>query len=125
MEEFKIVEPLKANRWLIKTEGVDIQQYLFRKYKIYNEGPEIIFKTEFYESVTDNVNPKDLLNLTSITIEYLDPTGVVINSLNFDVKGVNFKQKQSYSKDDLMITKLRVVVNKDTMKLLTPLVKKI
>jgi len=125
MEEFKIVEPLKANRWLIKTEGVDIQQYLFRKYKIYNEGSEIIFKTEFYESVTDNVNPKDLLNLTSITIEYLDPTGAVVNSLNFDVKGVNFKQKQSYSKDDLMITKLRVVVNKDTMKLLTPLVKKI
>jgi hypothetical protein len=125
MEEFKIVEPLKANRWLIKTEGVDIQQYLFRKYKIYNEGSEIIFKTEFYETVTDSVNPKDLLNLTSITIEYLDPTGVVINSLNFDVKGVNFKQKQSYSKDDLMITKLRVVVNKDTMKLLTPLVKKI
>lgn len=125
MEEFKIVEPLKANRWLIKTEGVDIQQYLFRKYKIYNEGSEIIFKTEFYESVTDNVNPKDLLNLTSITIEYLDPTGAVVNSLNFDVKGVNFKQKQSYSKDDLMVTKLRVVVNKDTMKLLTPLVKKI
>jgi hypothetical protein len=124
MEEFKIVEPLKANRWLIKTEGVDIQQYLFRKYKIYNEGSEIIFKTEFYESVTDNVNPKDLLNLTSITIEYLDPTGAVVNSLNFDVKGVNFKQKQSYSKDDLMITKLRVVVNKDTMKLLTPLVKR-
>jgi hypothetical protein len=124
MVELKFVEPLKANRWLIKTEGVDIQQYLFRKYKIYNEGPEIIFKTEFYESVTDNVNPKDLLNLTSITIEYLDPTGAVVNSLNFDVKGVNFKQKQSYSKDDLMITKLRVVVNKDTMKLLTPLVKR-
>lgn len=118
MEEFKIVEPLKSNRWLIKTEGMEIEPYLFRKYKISNEGEEIIFKTEFYETVEQSYNPKDILNIVGFTIEYLDPTGIMINGLKFDVRGINFEQKMSYGKDKLMITKIRVIINKDTLTLI-------
>jgi len=125
MENFEPVEPLKSNRFLIKTEGVEIKPFLFRKYKIYNEGPDIIFKTEFYETVIDSVNPKNLLELKSITIEYLDSTGAIVNSLNFEVNGINFKQKQSYAKDNLQITKLRVLINKDSLKLLTSKIKNV
>jgi len=118
MEEFKIVEPLKSNRWLIKTEGMEIEPYLFRKYKISNEGEDIIFKTEFYETVEQSYNPKDILNIVGFTIEYLDPTGIMINGLKFDVRGINFEQKMSYGKDKLMITKIRVIINKDTLTLI-------
>jgi hypothetical protein len=118
MKNFEPVEPLKSNRWLIRTEGMDIEPFLFRKYKLFNEGEDIIFTTEFYETVAQSYNPKDLLNIVGFSIEYLDPIGTNVSELKFDVKGINFKRKDSYSKDDLMITKLRVVVNKDSMKIL-------
>jgi hypothetical protein len=114
---FEPIEPLKSNRWIIKTEGTEIKPFLFRKYKIFNEGEEIIFTTEFFETVNDAYNPKDLLNIFGVTIEYVDPIGEVIHKLKFDVKGLNFEIKQSYSKDKLQITKLRFIVNKDTLRL--------
>ena len=86
--EFRPVEPLMENRWFIKTHPININPYLFRKYKMYNEGETIIFKTEFLETVMDTYNPKELLEITDITVEYLDPIGHV----------------------DLMITKLRVII---------------
>jgi hypothetical protein len=117
MEEFKLVEPLKSNRWLIRTEGMEIEPYLFRKYKIFNEGEDIIFKTEFYETVVQTYNPKDILNIVGVTIEYLDPTGIAVQKIKFDVKGINFEIKQSYGKDKLQITKLRFVIDKNTLHL--------
>jgi hypothetical protein len=117
VERFPLIEPLKCNRWIIKLDGMDIEPFLFRKYKMYNEGEEIIFLTEYFETVQQSYNPKDLLNIVGVTIEYLDPTGVVIQTLKFDVKGLNFEIKQSYGKDKLQIVKLRFVVNKDTMNL--------
>ena len=116
-EKFPLLEPLKCNRWLIRFEGLDIEPYLFRKSKMYNEGDEIIFLTEYLETVQNTYNPKDLLNIVAVTIEYLDPTGVAVQKLKFDVKGLNFKIKQSYKKDKFQITKLRFVVNTDTLHL--------
>jgi hypothetical protein len=84
---------------------------------MYNEGDEIIFLTEYLETVQNTYNPKDLLNIVAVTIEYLDPTGVVVQKLKFDVKVLNFKIKQSYKKDKFQITKLRFVVNTDTLHL--------
>jgi hypothetical protein len=97
---------------------MDIKPYLFRKYKIFNEGEDIIFKTEFYETVEQSYNPKDILNIVGFTIEYLDPTGTMVNGLKFDVKGINFEQKMSYGKDKLMITKIRVIIDKNTLNLI-------
>ncbi len=114
---FESIEPLKSNRWIIKTDGTEIKPFLFRKYKIFNEGEEIVFTTEFFETVIDAYNPKDLLNIFGVTIEYVDPVGDVIHKLKFDVKGLNFEIKQSYGKDKLQITKLRFIVNKDTLRL--------
>lgn len=112
---FKPVEPLKSNRFLIRLQGVDIPEYLFRNYKLYNEGDDLIFTTSFYETVNYVFNPKDFFNIISVNIEYLSPVGDVVNGLTFDVKGSNFKRKQSYFNDDLQITKLRFIVNVDTI----------
>jgi hypothetical protein len=112
---FKPVEPLKSNRFLIKIEGVDIPNYLFRKYKLHNESDNLIFTTSFYETVNYIFNPKDFFNIISVDIQYLDPIGEVVNGLKFDVKGSNFESKESYKNDDLKITKLRFIVNVDTI----------
>jgi hypothetical protein len=115
---FNPVEPLKSNRWIIKLNGMDIPPYLFRKYKIYNEGDEIIFKTEFFETIEWSYNIKDIFNIDEVTIEYLSPVGDVINGVKFKTKGINFERKHSYSDDDLMITKLRLIIDVKSLELL-------
>lgn len=108
--KFENFEPLQGNRWIINTHPISIIPYLFRKYKMYNEGELIIFETEFIETVMDTYNPKELLEITDITLEYLDPIGSVVGGLIMKVNGINFKRKHSYSGNDLMITKLRIVI---------------
>jgi len=112
-----LIEPLKSNRWVIKFQGIDISPYLFRKYKIYNEGKEIIFTTEFFESVQWSYNIKDIFNIESVIIEYLSPVGDVVNGIKFIPKGINFERKHSYSDDGLMITKLRFIIDTNTLSL--------
>ena len=110
--EFRPIEPLMENRWIIRTHPLEISPYLFRKYKMFNEGGQIVLKTKFFETVECSYNPKDLLNITDITIEYLDPTGTVVGGLKMTVKGFNFEREHSYSGDNLMMTKLRVIIDK-------------
>ena len=112
------VEPLKENRFLINLHGTNIPSFLFREYKLYNEGEQMIFETEFYETVNYSFNPKDIFNITSVTLSYLDPVGEEVGGLYFMVSGSNLFRKQSYSNDDLQITNLRFVADVDTMKLL-------
>lgn len=114
----ELIEPLKSNRWVIKFEGMDVPSYLFRKYKIYNEGDEIIFTTEFFESVQWSHNVKDIFNIQKVIIEYLSPVGDVVNGLTFFPKGINFERKHSYSDDGLMITKLRFIIDVNTLSLI-------
>jgi hypothetical protein len=117
LNDASVFEPLRANRFLITFSGVDIPAYLFRKYKIFNVGDDLIFKTEFFETVNFSFNPADLVKITGVIIEYLDPTGAVVNSLKFEVEGINYKIKQSYASDELQTNKFRIVINKKTMKL--------
>lgn len=116
--EFTPMEPLLSNRWLIKLNGLHIEPFLFRKYKIYNQGDDIIFTTQFFETVQHSYNPKDFFNIEDITIEYLDPVGDVVNGLTFKPKGINFKRKHSYSNNNLMITKLRTIIDAKTLTLI-------
>ena len=108
--EFKNYEPLRSNRWLIETYPTKINPYLFRKYKMFNEGKEIIFKTEFFEIVQESYNPIDLMNITDITLNYLDPINEVVGGFKMLVGGMNFEKNHSYSNDDLLTTKLRFVI---------------
>jgi hypothetical protein len=108
--EFKATEPLKENRWIINTYPFKINYFLFRKYKMYNQGESIIFETSFFETIDEVINPKDLMEITDISIEYLDPIGNTVGGLKLLVKGINFEKKHSYKKDKLLTTKLRFVI---------------
>lgn len=122
MEEIKrlslFIEPLMSNRFIVKLHGTDIEDYLIRSYEIYNEGEELIFKTKFFETVNYSFNPKEFFNITGVTIEFLSPVGDVVNGLKFNVKGSNYKRKQSYKDNGLQINKLRFIIDKESLNLL-------
>jgi hypothetical protein len=119
LTKFTPVEPLKSNRFIIKfNKEVTVPEYLFRSFKIYNEGDKLIFKTKMYQTVNYSFNPADLFKITSVTIEYLDPIGEVVNGLNFDVQGSNLSFKNDYLEDNLSIIDFQFVINPDTMKLI-------
>jgi hypothetical protein len=112
------IEPAMENRFVIKITGADIPEYLFRKYKIYNEGEELILTTEFLESVMFTFNPTEFFNITEVTIDYLDPTGVPHQSILFPVKGSNFKKVGDYSSNEITTIKMRFIVDIKGIKLL-------
>ena len=108
--EFKNYEPLRSNRWLIETYPTKITPYLFRKYSMFIEGEVIIFKSEFFEIIQESYSPMDLMNITDITLNYLDPIGEVVGGFKMLVGGLNFEKNHSYSNDDVLTTKLRFVI---------------
>jgi hypothetical protein len=110
-ENFVPQEPQKQNRFIIRTEGVDVPPYLFRDYKLYNDGSELIFETKFFETVNYTFNPADFFKISGVTLEFLDPTGAIINELSFEVKGSNFEQIGDYSSDELKVNKMKFIVD--------------
>ena len=115
-EDFKMIEPLKKNRFLIHFENVDIPITLFRDFEFYNQGEDIIFETSIWETVNYTFNPLDIFKILTVKIEYLDPIGDVVGGLSFDVKASNFEKNGSYSSDEIMSVKFKFVIENSTLK---------
>lgn len=109
--KFEPMEPLKSNRWILRTHPLNINYHLFNEYKLYYDGNDIVLKTWFMESVDKSYNPQDLLEITDVTIEYLNPVGKTVSGLKMIIDSVNFVRKDSYKKDKIMKTKLKFVVS--------------
>lgn len=109
--KFEPMEPLKSNRWILRTYPLNIEYHLFNEYKLYYDGNDIVLKTWFMESVDKSYNPQDLLEITDVTIEYLNPVGKTVSGLKMIIDSVNFVRKDSYKKDKIMKTKLKFVVS--------------
>ena len=109
--KFEPMEPLKSNRWILRTHPLNINYHLFNEYKLYHDGKQIVLKTWFMESVDKSYNPQDLLEITDVTIEYLNPAGKTVSGLKMIIDSVNFVKKDSYKKDKIMKTKLKFVVS--------------
>jgi len=115
VSKWEYFEPLKTNRWVIKLKGCDIKEYLFRKYKIFNDADKLMFSTEVYETVQFQINPKDLFNIEDVTIEFLDPVGTVVNGFIFNPKSIQFEQSGDYGSDDLLNYKIIMEIDKSTL----------
>jgi len=115
VSKWEYFEPLKTNRWVIKLKGCDIKEYLFRKYKIFNDADKLMFSTEVYETVQFQINPKDLFNIEDVTIEFLDPVGTVVNGFVFNPKSIQFEQSGDYGSDDLLNYKILMEIDKSTL----------
>jgi hypothetical protein len=119
MEDLKLpVEPKKTNRWVIKTVGIDIPEYTFSKYKLYNDGDKLMFEMSCFETVDNTINPADLFNLTGIELQHLNPIGEIIGGYLFDIKSLNFSSSGDYSNDDLLRHNFVIEVNRKTSKML-------
>lgn len=117
IEKFKMVEPLKSNRWILQfNEEVEVPFYLFNKYKIKNEGNDLILTTRMFNTVIYSFNPADLFKITEVKIKYLDPIGEIVNGLILPVKGSNLETKCSYKDDDIMMTNFRFVIDVDNIR---------
>ena len=115
LENFKSFEPLKSNRFIIKFNNeVKIPEYLFRSFKIYNEGKDLIFRTKIFQTVDYSFNPSDLFKITDVTIQYLDTIGEVVNGLKFKPKGSNMEYKNDYKDDGLSIVKFQFIIDNIT-----------
>ena len=115
----KIVEPLKSNRFIIKfNDEVKIPEYLFSKFKIYNQADKLFFKTKMYQTIDYSFNPQDLFKITDVTTNYLNPVGEVVNGLTFSIKGSNMSYKNDYSADGLSVIKFLFVIDNDSIKLI-------
>lgn len=115
INKWEYFEPLKTNRWIIKLKGCNIEEYLFRKYKIFNDGDKLMFSTEVYETVHHHINPKELFNIEEVKIEFLDPTGVVVSGLVYNPKTIQFEQSGDYGSDDLLNYKILMEIDKETL----------
>jgi hypothetical protein len=116
LSEFKMVEPLKSNRWIISfNNDVEVPEYLFNRYKIKNEGEDLVLTTRMFNTVHYSFNPADLFKITEVTIKYLDPIGEVVNGLVLPIKGSNVEIKCSYKDDNLMFTNFRFIIDVEKM----------
>jgi hypothetical protein len=116
LSEFKMVEPLKSNRWIISfNNDVEVPEYLFNRYKIKNEGEDLVLTTRMFNTVHYSFNPADLFKITEVTIKYLDPIGEVVNGLILPIKGSNVEIKCSYKNDNLMFTNFRFIIDVEKM----------
>ena len=105
-------EPMRTNRWLINMGGgnviKEIPKYLFTSYKIITE--EIPNKnrqgTKLELKMTNKVGflaiPDMFMDEKSIIIDYLDPTGLVIESYNMDVIFDHFEMAGDYGDSSLL-----------------------
>lgn len=110
---FKLIEPLKANRWVIDFTGLKISPYLFVKYKIFNDGDKLMFSVRIYETVNGIINPLDFFKINNIKIEFLDSTGSVVNGYVFSPKGIQFEQLGDYSVDNLLTYYVLIEIDKN------------
>jgi hypothetical protein len=111
-------EPKTESRWFIKTHGFEISSWLFTNYTLYNEGEKIIMECDIWEPVHITFKPSDLMSITDVSIEYLDPVGIVTDSLIMEVKGINFTTGGDYSSYELKKTHLRFEINSKTIRTL-------
>jgi len=120
MENFKMpnmVEPLRSNRYIIQTEGVQIPEYLFRRFSLENIDDDFVLSTEIYNTVDFIINPEDAFKITKIYIKNLNPVGTVVSTLEMEVSDVNVEINGDYSDDNLMLTKFRFIIKRNTMKI--------
>ena len=109
-------EPKTVSRWIIKTGGFEIPSWLFRNYTLYNENDKIIVECDILEPLHMIFKPTDFMKITDISIEYLDPTGVITYSLIMDVKGLNFVTGGDYSSTELKNTHFRFEIDPKTVR---------
>ena len=103
------VEPLRTNRWILNVGKVEpwlvtkVNLESFseksdrRDHKTYTKLSFSIFNVVGYTLV-----PDDVIQLRKIKLDFLDPTGVVVNGYDMNVEFEKMSLKCDYSDDGLL-----------------------
>ena len=106
------LEPKMSFRFKIEFKGIKIPDYLFRKFKLYNDGEKLIFETSLYETLSVSFSPIDFFKIFDIEVYFLDPTGEKVSSWQFSIE-----TSGNYGENELLIHKFKFEVNKKTFKI--------
>jgi hypothetical protein len=114
--KFEVVEPLRSNRWLVKLSNTlqNIPEYVFSDFKLETEKIEIKGKTKqalkltlhCYNTVGFLLTPDDVIDVKKIKIDFLDPTGVVLNYYNMNVELEKMSLMGDYGDSSLLTHEL-------------------
>lgn len=114
--EFKTggIEPLKANRWIVKMFGTTqkIPEYTFKNWNLKTENiPEsknkgLKLTLSQYNVIHFLMTPEDAIGCKKIKIEFLDPTGQLINYYDMVVVNESFEIKGDYSDGSLLTNEM-------------------
>lgn len=98
------VEPLMKNRWLLKVGN--IPEYLIRAVDLESFVEDGGTYTKLNFSIMNiigyTVIPDDVIGLKNIKLEFLDPTGVVVNGYDMKVKFEKMSFKCDYGDNSLL-----------------------
>jgi hypothetical protein len=118
IHSFIEMEPKLTNRFNLGFMGMDVPEYLFRGYKLYNDADKLIFETSFYETVSFTSNPVDFFKIYGVNVLFLEPTGQVASSWVFDVEGISFETEANYKDAELLTFKFKFEVNKKSFRVI-------
>ena len=61
-QNWSLQEPAMENRFIVKLANINIPEYLFRSYEIYNEGEEFFYQVEgdVIVKIIDDGTPRDI-----------------------------------------------------------------
>jgi len=115
-KKFVSIEPLKSNRWVVKLSNTlqNIPEYVFSDFKLETEKIETKGKTKqalkltlhCYNTINFLLTPDDVIDVKKIKIDFLDPTGVVLNYYNMNVELEKMSLIGDYGDDSLLTHEL-------------------
>ena len=102
--EWKIQEPLRTNRWLLKAGKVPVWLVRSTNLETFVEKGKTYTKLNFslLNTVDYTIVPDDVIQLRKIKLEFLDPVGHVINGYDMNVDFEKMSLKCDYSDDGLL-----------------------
>jgi hypothetical protein len=104
ISEFKLQEPLRTNRWLLKVGKVPAWLVRSTNLETFVEKGKTYTKLNFslLNTVDYTIVPDDVIQLRKIKLEFLDPVGHVINGYDMNVEFEKMSLKCDYSDDGLL-----------------------
>jgi hypothetical protein len=104
ISEFKLQEPLRTNRWLLKVGKVPAWLVRSTNLETFVEKGKTYTKLNFslLNTVDYTIVPDDVIQLRKIKLEFLDSVGHVINGYDMNVEFEKMSLKCDYSDDGLL-----------------------
>lgn len=112
-------EPKRTHLFTIEFPGININPYFFQYYKLYTESEDFVFETNILDSIQEEINPAKFLQIKSVVINHLDPTGQNnIGGYVFKTNGIYYESGSSYGENELFTHKLKLKIAENSFKML-------